>query len=159
MSRLQVKSLAWLVLAGLMWVSGARADDRVLLVEDTPGGARRLVSALRIQLTGAAQVAARPAPRARNTPERIRAATALVRVEDALLVVWAEGPIELPDGSSQAILYAVGQREGRALLEVVRVPGGRGPDMDRTLALKVRSMVDDLQRSRRESPSEAMLEP
>jgi hypothetical protein len=52
--------------------------------------------------------------------------------------------VELADGSQEAVLYAVGQREGRAQLEVVRVPGGRGPDMDRTLALKVRAVVDEM---------------
>jgi hypothetical protein len=121
------------------------ADDRVFLIEDDPGARSGLESALRIQLTGAAEIETRPrAPGATSLPGRIAAATELVRAEGALLVVWAEGPVQLADGSQEAVLYAVGQREGRAQLEVVRVPGGSGPDMDRLLALKVRAVVDEL---------------
>jgi hypothetical protein len=124
--------------------SRAVADDRVVLLEAPAGAQHGLESALRIQLIGAADVETRPKPALSGLPERIAAASDLVRDERALLVVWTDGPVQLADGSQEAVLYAVGQREGRAQLEVVRVPGGTGPDMDRTLALKVRAIIDEL---------------
>jgi hypothetical protein len=87
-------------------------------------------------------------------PARVEAATQLGQREQALVVVWVEGPVQLSDGTQEAVLYVVGQHEGRALLEVVRVPGGRGPDLDRTLALKVRELVDELLRDRAQTASQ-----
>jgi hypothetical protein len=43
-------------------------------------------------------------------------------------------------------LYVVGEKEGRALVEVVRVPGDRGPELERTIGLKVREFVAAIQR-------------
>jgi hypothetical protein len=57
------------------------------------------------------------------------------------------------------VLYVVGEREGRALVEVVRLPGGAGPDLDRALALKLREIVAELIRANARTPSEAMLIP
>jgi hypothetical protein len=94
-----------------------------------------------------------------NTPSRIAAGAEISQNEHALLAVWVEGPVPQSDGSSQAVLYLVGQRRGRALLEVVRVPGGAGPDLDRTLALKVRVAVDEIERARAASPGGTMLAP
>lgn len=152
-------TLLVLVAGGLLCAAAAHADDRVLLLEAPGQAGLGLASALAVQLIGVAELERQVLPDAATVPARVRAARELGQERHALLVVWAEGPVELADGSQEAVLYAVGQREGRALLEVVRVAGGRGPDMDRTLALKVREMVDELHRNRAQTPSEAMLQP
>jgi hypothetical protein len=159
MSRLKGKSSFVVILGGLLWAAGAHADDRVLLLENVGQPSQALSTALGVQLIGVAELQVRGMPEVAVLPARIRAARELGQREDALLVVWAEKSVDLPDGTQEAVLYAVGQREGRALLEVVRVPGGLGPDMDRTLALKVREMVDELHRNQARTPSEAMLQP
>jgi hypothetical protein len=142
----------------LVWVASARADDRVLVLDSAARPQPGLVSALRIQLTDIAEVGVRHELAAGDTPARIHAAAELCRREGALLVVWAEGPIALADGGQEAVLYAVGEREGRALLQVVHVAGSRGPDMDRSLALKVGEVIRELQRAaaaEREAGTEA----
>jgi hypothetical protein len=62
----------------------------------------------------------------------------------AALAVWVEGPVRLSDGGQELILYLVGKREGRALVEVLRIPGGDGPEADRSLALKTREALDGM---------------
>jgi hypothetical protein len=146
------------VAGGLLWAASAHASERVLLLQAPGQAGSGLEGALGVQLVGVAELEVRPLPEAASVPLRIDAARELGQRQDALLVVWSEEPVALPDGSKEAVLYAVGQHEGRALLEVVRVPGGQGPDMDRTLALKVRELVDGLHRARAQSPSAAMLQ-
>jgi hypothetical protein len=154
---LKGKTTCCLAILAICWASRARADDRVLLLTDSAEPRPGLLSALRIQLMGACDVASREAPAVPSVAARVAAMTELAERERALLVVRAEGPLALGDGSQEAVLYMVGQRKGRALLEVVRVPGNSGPDLDRTLALKVREAVDELHRSAAGSPSDAML--
>ena len=132
-----------------LWADSARAEDRVLLLDSEAAARPGLLAALRIQLTGAAAVEVRHELPPGDSAARIAYATELSRRENALLVVWAEGPTPLPYGGQEAVLYAAGRREGRALLEVVRVPGQRGPDMDRTLALKVSEVVSELKAAER----------
>jgi hypothetical protein len=56
-------------------------------------------------------------------------------------------------GMRSAVLYVVGQREGRALLEVVEVPSARGLDLPRALSLKLGELLHEL-RSNRAAPFE-----
>jgi hypothetical protein len=119
---------------------------RVLVLDDPAHPRPGLVATLQIQLADLADVQVKHELSAGSVGERVQAATELGRRDDLLLVVWSDDPIVQPDGSQEAVLYAVGQREGRALLEVVRVPGGGGPDMDRTLAIKVHEVVVELAR-------------
>lgn len=127
----------------------AQTAEKVVLLEDPAAPPRPgLSAALRIQLVGAALVEAHDAPVATGLARRVRAASELADAEGALLVVWAEPTLALPDGSHEVVLYVVGHDQGRALVEVVRVQGGDSPDVDRSLALKVREVVDEVRRNR-----------
>jgi hypothetical protein len=142
------------------WTGPVQAEDRVVLLEDSAAARGGLGSALRIQLTGAAEVEVRDLPENAGVSRKMQAASELTQSEDVLLVVWAEPAIELADGSREAVLYAVGHKQGRALVEIVRVPGGEGPDVERSLALKVREVVDEVRHNREQAAaSELMLEP
>jgi hypothetical protein len=143
------------------WAVPVHAEDRVVLLEDSRAArGSGLGSALRIQLTGAAEVEVRDLPENAGVSRRMQTASELTQAEDVLLVVWAEPAVELADGSREAVLYAVGHKQGRALVEIVRVRGGEGPDVERSLALKVREVVDEVRHNREQAaPSDLMLEP
>ncbi|MFI5308357.1 MAG: hypothetical protein ACHQ53_13440 [Polyangiales bacterium] len=136
----------------------ASAQQKVLLLLDPTAVRPGLLAALRIQLSGVAEVEPLTMERGGSVPARIALATELSLREHALLAVWTVGPA-LDEDASDVVLYLVGQRERRALVEVVRVPGGEGPDLDRTLALKVRVALDELERSGAASPGGVMLAP
>jgi hypothetical protein len=146
--------LVWLI--SLLAVSSvaAQGPERVVLLEE-PGQPSRteLIQALRIQLSGVAALDVRQMPaESSGLSERIHAASQLAEAPDALVVVWAEPTMELEDGSREAVLYVVGRTQGRALVEVVRVQGGDSPDVDRSVALKVRDLVYEVQRNRAAAP-------
>ena len=148
------------MLLALSWTGPLAAQDRVLLVP-TPQGAPAagLEHALRIQLSGIAEVSLHAVPvQGASVGERVRRAGALAAREGALLVAWVDPPLDRPDGTREVVIYAVGRREGRAVLEVVRVPGRAGPDVDRTLALKLREVVDALLEAR-DAGQDALLVP
>ncbi|HEX4352342.1 MAG TPA: hypothetical protein VHZ95_05495, partial [Polyangiales bacterium] len=105
----------------------------VLLLEESAEANRGLASALRIQLVETQLREATWTPGA-AAAERIRAASELGLEAGAIATVWTERPIALRDGTIETLLYVVTKRGDRALLEVVRVPGNRGPDLDRMLA-------------------------
>ena len=134
----------------------AGAEGRVLLLEapEEPSG---LLTALQIQLSGLAEPQSVPQPRAASAPQQIEAASRLTRDQGALAAVWVDPPLDRASGA--VMLYVVGEREGRALVEVVRVPGDRGPELERTLALKVREVVAELQRAAAAAPVAAQLLP
>jgi hypothetical protein len=157
MSKTAMSLVAALVLAR---VASAQPEPVALLLVTEEGPRPELAGALRIQLTGltALREVPEPAPGA-TLPERIRAAAALGERERALAVLWTEGPIEHADGSRESIVYVVGRSQGRALVEVVRAPGGPDPDLDRTLALKVRELLEALLAARTQSPEPGLLEP
>jgi hypothetical protein len=137
-------------------VSTARPS--VLLLDDEAHDRAGLLASLQIQLADLAEVRVRHDLVPGGTAERVTAAGDPARRDGATLVVWSDDPFVTAEGS-QAVLYAVGERDGRALLEVVRVPGGAGPDMDRTLAIKVRELIEDIQRDARARASALALSP
>ncbi|MGD8860448.1 MAG: hypothetical protein PVI30_10595 [Myxococcales bacterium] len=139
---------------------GQQPLPRVLLLQpDPPPPHDGLADALRIQLRGVATVEQATGPAPGPLPRQVRATSARAEARGALLSVWVQRPPPQDDGEArEAVLYLVGRREGRALLEVVRVPGGGGPALDRSLALKVREVVDSLQRAEAER-REALLSP
>jgi hypothetical protein len=134
--------------AALLWAAHGQAQDRVLLLDSEASPRSGLAAALQIQLVDQAVVDVRHTLPEASVSQRIAAATALGEAHGSLLVVWSDEPVAQPDGSSEAILYAVSRSEGRALLQVVRVPGGSGPEVDRALALKVGEVLRELQRAR-----------
>jgi hypothetical protein len=117
-------------------ISLARAQADVLLLESEklrPG----LCVALRIQLTGVASVTCRP-DRAGLLPERLaRAATAL-RDEHGRIGVLLERD---PD-PGLVRMYLVGARPDQAVIAIERIEDRLAPDIDRSLALKVRDAFE-----------------
>jgi hypothetical protein len=164
MVRLNRKLGGWLVWAAGCLLPAAQGSaqaegDRVVLLEDPALPPRPVLGqALRIQLFDRARVDVVQGPAASGLSERVAAASALA--QDALVVVWAEPTVTLGDGSREAVLYVVGHKQGRALVEIVRVQGGDSPDVDRSLALKVREVVDEVRKNReRGAETGLLLEP
>jgi len=107
-----------------------------------------LEPSLRIQLRDDAELVSQTAAWPADLPSRIDAASRLAEDTGADWVVWAGAPVPAHEAMSasegeteNAVLYLVGRRDGRALIEVVRVPAGRGPEVDRSLALKVHELI------------------
>lgn len=148
-----------------MWVSVVDAQARtaaaetaaaprpiVLLLHEPAEPRPGLLASLQIQLGDVAEVRASPELTQGSVGDRIAAAAERSKQDRVLLVVWSDAPLQNQDGSQEAVLYAVGRREGRALLEVVRVAGGEGPEMERSLAIKVREVATELIRAEAEAP-------
>jgi hypothetical protein len=128
----------------------AQAGDPLLVLQESAHPQHGLTAALRIQLMDATPVRVREWQPAATLGERIAAASELRRAEHALAVVWTEAPVPVADGGLEAVLYVAARSESRALLEVVRVPGGRGADLTRSLALKVEEVIEELHRNDRQ---------
>lgn len=161
MVRLKRKLSAWLIASLILgvWSRDVQADDRVVLLEDARRPNSGLIAALQIQLTGVAELDVRQEPDNPGVSGRVQVASRLAQADDVLLVTWAEPAVELGDGSREAVLYVVGHKQGRALLEVVRVPGGEGPEVERSLALKLREVVEEIRSNRAQAAAaDVMLE-
>ena len=117
----------------------AYAEDTVLLLEHhalRPG----LCSALRIQLAGLASVRCRP-DLDDALPARLAHASREVARDDAHLGVLLEHD---PD-PALVRMYLVGGTQGdRAVLEIERIEDRAAPEVDRSLALKVRETLETL---------------
>lgn len=117
-----------------------RARLVLLQLEGAPARSA-LEASLRIQLRELELVTER-ADLPPDVPSRIAAANRIAGERSADWVIWAdELQTEPSKPADQAVLYVVGRKDGRALIEIVRVPGGAGPEVDRSLALKVRELV------------------
>ena len=135
---------ALVLLALLCLPRPALAQARVLVlspVEESPRPT--LVEALRLHLRGTARVevsaALFPAVPAAS---RVTLATELVGSQHFDFAIWLES-VALGDGTRLFALYVVGGKQGRAVLEVVRLPAEADtPDVDRTLALKASEVVE-----------------
>jgi hypothetical protein len=145
-------------LVGAAGPASAQAGDPLLVLQERAHPQSGLTAALRIQLMDATPVRVREWQPAGTLGERIAAATELGHAEHALAVVWTEAAVRLPDGALEGVLYVAARSESRALLEVVRVPGGRGADLTRSLALKVEEVMEELRRSDQQLSS-AVLRP
>lgn len=140
-----------LVVALLGATDSARARDTVVLLES---GALRpdLCVALRIQLTDVADVRCRTEPPRSDLAQRIAAAAELVsaRASSARERDMLNEPVRLvvllerdPDGRHVRMLL-VGSPQDRAVLAVESIEDRPAPDVDRSLALKVRDTLDVL---------------
>jgi hypothetical protein len=126
------------LLVVLVWLlggsAGAQAQDGVLLRERDalrPG----LCGALRIQLSGLAEVQCEAERGAEPLAGRVDQTTARVRAQDARLGVLLERD---PDPGLLR-MYIVSARPGQALVSMERIEDRPEPDIDRSLALKVAS--------------------
>ena len=139
-------ALGW-ALCSLLWCTAplcAAAQSDSLIVLDAGGaGHAPFLAAVRIQLGATYEVRELSPSLPGPLPQRIAAATALAVGEHALAAVWVEQAAGA-HGVRSAVLYVVGQREDRALLEVVQVPSARGPDLPRVLALKLGELLSEL---------------
>lgn len=138
-----------------------QAYDQVVLLQDpSSAGETGLAAALRIQLRGVAELKQRTGPASGSLPARVHDASALAEREDALLVVWVDEEVDgqTAVGAREAVLYLVGRHRSRALLDVIRVPAGDGPALERSMALKVREVVDGLLRARQQVEPNPLLE-
>jgi hypothetical protein len=139
-------------MVGTAGTARSQASEPVLVLQERSQAQSGLIAALRIQL-GATPVQVRDWPASGRLAERISTASELAQGAGAFAVVWTEPPTQLPDGAREVVLYIVGRRQGRAVLDVVRVPGGHGPDLDRTLALKVGEVLDELRQGSTAGPT------
>jgi hypothetical protein len=119
----------------------------VLTAHESPEPSR-FVQLLDIQLTGIAQVERGTRLVARSAAAKISSAARAADERNANLAVWIERA-EAAESGQMAIysLHVVGRREGRLLVQVLRVPARDGPDLDRLLALKVGEVLDGLLRT------------
>lgn len=138
----------WLaLLAGLVVIGGSRralAEARVLVlspVEERPRPT--LIEALRLHLRGTARVElSRALLPAVPAPSRVALAAELVRSQGVDFALWLES-VALGNETRFFALYVVGARDGRAVLEVARLPAQvDSPDVDRTLALKASEIIE-----------------
>jgi hypothetical protein len=120
------------VVVWVLAVGGVRADAGVVLRE---GGAPRpgLCAALRIQLTGVAEVRCEAEPAQAALSERIAATSAELRAQDARLGVLLERD---PD-PALVRMYIVAAHGDQAVIAIERIEDRAEPDVDRSLALKV----------------------
>jgi hypothetical protein len=135
-------SHAYLLLACALvgaWTSRTHADEPRVLVLEQSGAPKGFLVALQIQLSGLAQPERQVVAPLASAADAIERASQLVRDHGALAAVWVDRSPGQAGGP--VVAYVVGDRQGRALIEVVRVPGDRGPELERTTALKVRELV------------------
>jgi len=127
----------------LAWAVSARAQPapRVLLLERAELRPE-LCTALRIQLSGTAQVSCEPEPDDAGLPDRISGAASRVDSGQARLAVLLERD---PD-PRLVRMYVVGSRADQAVLTMERIEDRPGPDVDRSLALKVGAALEVVSR-------------
>lgn len=134
----------WLLGWVLVGATGsAQARDTVLLLEAEllrPD----LCVALRIQLTDLADVRCLTRPTGRDLATRIADASQSVASEPARLAVLLERD---PD-ARYIRMVLVGQPDDRAVLAIESIEDRAAPDVDRSLALKVRDTLEVLDASR-----------
>jgi hypothetical protein len=129
---------AWVLLCAPV---AAKGVDVVLVLDADSKVSAGFLSALQIELGDAYRVNVAPRTVPAALPARIALATELVESERALATVWIE------DGSPQprsALLYVVGRRAGRALLEVVQAPDTGDLDLPRMLSIKLAELLSQL---------------
>jgi hypothetical protein len=102
-----------------------------------------LEPSLRIRLRSSAELSSVARPLPADLPSRLAIAGEVAEEQRADWVLWIE-PVAAGASrpSDQVVLYLVGRRDGRALVEVVHVPASEGPEADRSLALKVGELID-----------------
>lgn len=140
----------WPTLVALCWLSFGSplsAQVAVLSAEGTPPRPG-FVPSLRIHLPANTPVIDGGTLRPGTSSERIEQALGAAELHAALAAVWVEGPVARRDGTGELVLYVVGRKEGRAIVDVLRVPTGDANQLDdgvdRSLALKVSQVLSDL---------------
>jgi hypothetical protein len=132
--------------------STASASDRLVVFD---GGERPgFVTALRIELGMSTEVIVEPPHAAElGRLDRIDASTRVLEERSAMLALW------LSIEGDEAVITTVGPREGRAVVDVVRMPAEDSPDFDRALALKVSDLLDSFRIARDAALGQALVDP
>jgi hypothetical protein len=141
------------LLALAMWALGcacARAESGVIMRE-RDGLRPGLCGALRIQLSGAAEVTCEPEDGSDLLSDRISAAAARVRELDARLAVLVERD---PD-PGRVRMYIVSAEKDQAVVAIERIEDRPDPDVDRSLALKVRDAYEVVEVVEKTAPASA----
>lgn len=118
--------------------STARAES--VLLRETPGLREGLCVALRIQLTGVAEVRCEHDAAGLALSDRLAAATTRAREVGASIGVLLERD---PD-PRHVRMYLVGARAEQAVIALERIENRADADVDRSLALEVQSALDAL---------------
>lgn len=116
-----------------------RAQESVVLFE-TAELRPELCATLRIQLTDVASVSCRPESGGAPLSERIAGAARVVEQERLKLAVLLERDAD----PALVRMVLVGARADQAVLAIERIEDRPDPDVDRSLALKVRDVLDVL---------------
>jgi hypothetical protein len=132
---LRLNTIPLVVWAWLGACTALQAQDTVLVLNV---GSTGFVNALQIELGDQYRVHVSTDAVPKTLTQRIDLATRLVESEHALATVWIE------QGERSALLHVVGQRAGRALLEVVSAPEARGLDLERMLSIKLAELLSQL---------------
>jgi hypothetical protein len=124
----------------------APGGESPVLLLDEPGRAPQdgLLLALRIQLGPGTPVELRGVAEGQARSGRTEAAAALLRAERARAVVWTEVSQGAEPGAATGLTFLVlrpGSAAGPPALDAHRVDGPTGPDLDRTIALKVSEIL------------------
>jgi hypothetical protein len=132
---------------------------RVLLLDEAGQPPQDgLLLALRIQLGDGAVVETRVVPEGLARSGRTQAAAELRASEGAHAVVWTERSQGAPPGEAAGLTFLVlraGSGNGPDALDAHRVAGSPGPDLDRTIALKVSEILEQSQAT--STPTEGSL--
>ena len=119
-------------------------EPSLVLLLDPRGRAPQagLLLALRIQLGAAARVQAREVPAGLDRAASAEAARAGLAAEGARAAVWPEAPAPDSGAGFTVCTLRLGPDGQPAPLEVREVHVPEGPDLDRTIALKVSEILD-----------------
>lgn len=120
-------------------VSPALGDPlpRVLVLDSEAPVPPGFVEALKIQAASVAEIVA--GGKVEGTlAQKVASVDAPLASQQASVGVWVDSSNDLH------LVYIVTRRRNRALVEVVRLPGGSSPETDRALAIKVRDVLDTL---------------
>jgi hypothetical protein len=143
----RVRGLFWLLVSWLAAGAAAQAQAAVVLFERAPLRPA-LCAALRIQLSGSAEVRCVTEGAAAGLAERLQTARARLRSDDAKLGVLLER-----DTDPRLVrMYLVGAEGEQASLAIERIEDRPEPDVDRSLALKVRDAYEVIGFVERELP-------
>jgi len=115
----------------------------VLTSESTPEP-ERFVELLGIQLSRIATVEVGPAMIDGHLSDKVEMAVDEADARNATVAVWIERGRQRKGDKIEFVLHIVGRRQGRLMVEVFRLPAKDGPNLDRTLALKVGEVLDKM---------------
>ncbi len=142
-----VRGLLWLLVGWLTFSAAAQAEAAVVLFERAPLRPG-LCAALRIQLSGSAEVRCVADGTAPGLAERLEGARARLRSDAATLGVLLERDAD----PSLVRMYLVSAEGEQAALSIERIEDRPEPDVDRSLALKVRDAYELIGFVQRELP-------